>query len=235
MAETTNLSLPLLAAAQAQKHVTVNEALVRLDGLSQLRLLSRTVTVPPAATDGAAYAVPLGAQGAWTGQEGTVAIWSNGGWVFTPPLAGWRAFIADEATPAMFDGTAWVAGAVAATASGAVSAFEAIEISHSVTAGTTSTTNALIPANTLVFGVTGRVTSAFTGTATSWQLGVSGSSNRYGSGLGTGAGSYAQGLTASPLAYYADTALVLTATSGLFDGGGAVTLVAHVFRMTPPA
>ena len=47
MSETTQLGLPLLQPAQAQKHVTVNEALVRLDGLTQLVLASATVTAPP--------------------------------------------------------------------------------------------------------------------------------------------------------------------------------------------
>ena len=42
MADTTNLTLPLLAASQAQKHVTVNEALTRLDGMVQLTLRSRS-------------------------------------------------------------------------------------------------------------------------------------------------------------------------------------------------
>ena len=35
MTDTANLLLPLLQAAQAQKHVTVNEALLRLDALVQ--------------------------------------------------------------------------------------------------------------------------------------------------------------------------------------------------------
>ena len=234
MAETANLSLPLVAAAQAQKHITVNEALARLDGLAQLRLVSRTLTVPPAALEGTAYGVPSGALNAWAGHGGEVAIFSNGGWVFAQPQAGWRAWIVDEGTPAMHDGSGWVGGAVSASPSGAVSRFEAIELVHPVGSGAVSTTSTFIPANSLVFGVTGRVTDAITGSATSWELGVSGSSNRYGSGLGLGAGSYAHGLTGSPLAYYSATALTLTATGGTFGGGGSVTLVAHVFRMTPP-
>ena len=47
--QTSNLSLPFIMPAQAQKHVTVNEALVRLDGLAQLRLQSISVTTPPVA------------------------------------------------------------------------------------------------------------------------------------------------------------------------------------------
>jgi hypothetical protein len=37
-----------LFAAQAQKHVTVNEALRLLDGLVQLAVLDRHLTAPPA-------------------------------------------------------------------------------------------------------------------------------------------------------------------------------------------
>ena len=44
---TTNLSLPLLAADQAQKHVTVNEALLVLDSLVFLALLDRSLSAPP--------------------------------------------------------------------------------------------------------------------------------------------------------------------------------------------
>ena len=44
----THLLLPYLLAAQAQKHITVNEALRLLDGLVQLAVLDRHLTVPPA-------------------------------------------------------------------------------------------------------------------------------------------------------------------------------------------
>ena len=47
MANTTHLQLPLLAAAQAQKHVTYNEAIQRLDGLVQLSVKDRDLISPP--------------------------------------------------------------------------------------------------------------------------------------------------------------------------------------------
>ena len=47
MTNTPNLSLPYLATAQAQKHVTVNEALSQLDGLVQLSVLDRDLASPP--------------------------------------------------------------------------------------------------------------------------------------------------------------------------------------------
>jgi hypothetical protein len=45
---TIHLLLPYILAAQAQKHVTHNEALRILDGLVQLSVLDRDLTAPPA-------------------------------------------------------------------------------------------------------------------------------------------------------------------------------------------
>jgi len=45
----THLGLPYLLAAQAQKHVTHNEALRLLDAIVQLSVLERTRTAPPQA------------------------------------------------------------------------------------------------------------------------------------------------------------------------------------------
>lgn len=52
---TANLALPYLLAAQAQKHVTHNEALQRLDALVQL-VIAGTPSSPPAdAAEGECY------------------------------------------------------------------------------------------------------------------------------------------------------------------------------------
>ena len=75
MADTPNLGLPLLQAAQAQKHVTMNEALVRMDGLGQLSLVSVAVSTPPGvASDGEGYGVPVGATNEWAGHDGEISI-----------------------------------------------------------------------------------------------------------------------------------------------------------------
>ena len=50
------MALPLIDAAQAQKHVTHNEALRLLDALVQLAVESRTLTAPPGSpAEGACY------------------------------------------------------------------------------------------------------------------------------------------------------------------------------------
>ena len=40
MQTTPQFNLPLIQSGQAQKHITMNEALTRLDALAQLRLIS---------------------------------------------------------------------------------------------------------------------------------------------------------------------------------------------------
>ncbi|MEM9228838.1 MAG: DUF2793 domain-containing protein [Pseudomonadota bacterium] len=234
MSETYHLSLPLVAAAQAQKHVTVNEALARLDTLAQLRVVSAVVTDPPAdPVDGQSYIVPDTATGEWSGRGPEIAVFANGAWAFISPKAGWCAWNEATGSALRFDGIIWApegssAGSDAATVN------TVVEVEHTLGTGASSTVVGAIPANTVVLGVTGRVTSALGGTATSWRLGVSGSDDRYGSGLGTGTNSYALGLTGQPLAYYTDTDLVLTADGGAF-AGGIVRLAVHCFTLQPPA
>ena len=63
------LGLPYLAAGQLQKHVTLNEALARLDALTQTAVVSCTTAAQPASpAEGALYILPPGATGAdWAG------------------------------------------------------------------------------------------------------------------------------------------------------------------------
>ena len=49
MSESALLSLPLIEAGQAQKHVTHNEALLLLDAALHLAVASRSVATPPGA------------------------------------------------------------------------------------------------------------------------------------------------------------------------------------------
>ena len=234
MTETARLKLPLVQAAQAQKHVTVNEAFLRVDALAQAVIASRSVSVPPPlAADGALYAVAAGASSAWAGQEGRLALWLNGGWAFLDPAAGWRAWITDEGVAALHDGTEWATSAVAASPGGAAFGVRVIEIDHAVSTGATSTTLPVVPQGAVVFGVTGRVLSDLGGTATGFALGVDGATDRYGSGIGTGAGAWFRGVTGTPVAYYEDTALLFTAEGGDF-GGGMVRLAVHVAELGLP-
>lgn len=106
---TTFLSLPLLSPSQAQKTVTHNEALTKLDAMVQLSVLDRTRTAPPSSpAAGAAHLVAGSATGAWAGRDRQLAVWNGTAWQFTTPRTGWRAWVQAEETLAAFDGTAWV-------------------------------------------------------------------------------------------------------------------------------
>jgi hypothetical protein len=105
------LSLPYLLPAQAQKHVTHNEALARLDVAVQLAVIARDVADPPADPgQGDRYLVPAGANGDWVGHTSEIAVYDMNTWVFQVPVAGWTARILNEDTQVRHDGTAWQTG-----------------------------------------------------------------------------------------------------------------------------
>jgi hypothetical protein len=108
--DTTILSLPLILPAQAQKHVTHNEALVKLDLMVQLAVINRTLTTAPALpVIGDRHIVATGATGAWVGQSGRIAMYTQAGWQFTQPLPGWQAYVMAESQMAFFNGLGWIA------------------------------------------------------------------------------------------------------------------------------
>lgn len=111
MAETSVvLSLPYIQAAQAQKHVTHNEAIRLLDVIVQPVVLDADRTAPPAGpAEGDRHVVAAGASGAWTGQDGAIASWEGAGWAFAAPQAGWQVRDLGTDTTLIFDGTAWAA------------------------------------------------------------------------------------------------------------------------------
>lgn len=235
MTSTTQLGLPLLQPSQAQKHVTVNEALARLDGLTQLVMASVTTTTPPTSfADGDAYFVPAGAVNAWDGQAGNIAVASNAGWVFVPPKAGWRGYITDQAVAAVFDGAGWSSGALGTTPSGAASQFRVVEFDHQLAVGSVSTISGQIPQYAMVFAITGRVKTAITGTATAFEVGVPGAADRYGSGLGLAQGTWFVGITGQPVTYYSATDIEIGAIGGDF-AAGEIRLVVHYYLPTVPS
>ncbi|MGL4440928.1 MAG: DUF2793 domain-containing protein [Bosea sp. (in: a-proteobacteria)] len=100
--------LPLLAAAQAQKHVTHNEALSIIDTLLNLRLKSRGFNVPPASpVTGECHIVGSVPTAAWTGQAAMLAVWSENAWLFHQPQAGWLASTTNPQKLEIFDGAIW--------------------------------------------------------------------------------------------------------------------------------
>lgn len=106
--DSPNLNLPYILAAQAQKHVTHNEAIRALDAVVQLSVFDRDLGAPPATpADGDRYIVGAAPSGSWAGHAGNIAAFQDGAWAYHVPRDGWIAWVVDEAVFVAFDGTVW--------------------------------------------------------------------------------------------------------------------------------
>lgn len=102
------LDLPFLQPSQAQKHVSHNEALRRLDMIVQLHVLQTGATIPPDdAKEGDIYGLGTAATNAWAGQDGMLAAWLDSAWHFFEPRVGWRAWDASTDQLVVWSGGTW--------------------------------------------------------------------------------------------------------------------------------
>ena len=103
------LSLPYLQPSQAQKHVTHNEALERLDALVQLSVARFGAGAPPGQpVAGEIHALGPAPTGDWAGQGGKLAIRGETAWQFVAPQEGWRAWGVQEQELRVYSGGSWV-------------------------------------------------------------------------------------------------------------------------------
>lgn len=107
------LALPLITPGQAQKEMTHNEALARLDIMVQPVVQAvAPPAVPANPAVGQCWIVGINAAGAWAGKDGSLAAWTAGGWRFISPFEGMTAWsVADTMTVIRRDG-AWVTGRI---------------------------------------------------------------------------------------------------------------------------
>lgn len=109
------LKLPLLAAAQAQKEVTHNEALALADIAIQAVVQAvAPAAVPTAAVVGQCWIVGPAPTGAWAGQPGKIAAFTSGGWRFLAPFEGMQAWSIGDGVHARRDASGWIVGSVTA-------------------------------------------------------------------------------------------------------------------------
>lgn len=108
MANTTRLGIALLEASQAQKEVTINEALTCIDAVVLATVKDKDLTAPPASPSvGDVYLLPAsGTTGAWSGRGKSLAYFDQI-WRFIAPVQGMRVWVRDEVTYYLYNGTAW--------------------------------------------------------------------------------------------------------------------------------
>lgn len=237
MTQTPNLLLPFILEAQAQKHVTHNEAIRALDALVQLVITSQNLTTPPVnPIDGERYIVANGATGVWAGKETQIAAWQDGAWAYYMPQTGWQAWINGLSQTLYFDGIIWQqppngSNFIAnASSAGALNRFEILEEEITL-AGTFTDSTIVIPDRAIVFAVTTRTTAAILG-ASSYECGIAGQINKYGGALNIALGSTNSGVT-GPTAFYANTPVRLTANTADFSGG-KVRIAIHLMMCSAP-
>jgi hypothetical protein len=115
MGETNRLALPLIEPGQAQKEMTHNEALARLDLLTQAAVAAVSWSQPPDDPEvGRCWIIGDAATGAWAGQAGALAGWTVGGWRFAAPHQGMSVWSEADDCVATFTGGAWQVGRIAA-------------------------------------------------------------------------------------------------------------------------
>ena len=233
MTFTPRLALPAIEAAQAQKHVTHNEALVLLDALTQLTIESRTLTTPPGSpAEGACYIPAAGATGAWSGWGGQIAVYSGDGWLRVVPVSGLKAWVKAERLTVTYEDGIWRDG-VALTAHGGRVTLRAKEEELTLSGAYVETTDAaFIPDRAIVLGVSSRTTLAITG-ATSYAVGVAANTTQFGNLLGVALGTTNVGVI-GPTGFYADTKVRVTANGGSFSAG-KVRLIVYFVEMSAPS
>jgi hypothetical protein len=108
MSETTvNLELPYILPSQAQKHVTHNEALQRLDALTQLTIIASLSTPPSDPQEGTCFHITASPAAAWAGKSGKLAFRQDGDWIFITPKEGWRGWFTAEDRLKIHNGNDW--------------------------------------------------------------------------------------------------------------------------------
>lgn len=110
MSDSANLGLPYLEAAQAQKHVTHNDALSLLDACVQLSVSARNVLAAPTEPkQGERLIIDASAVGIFASRANQIAYWDSAGWRFLSPQTGWLAWVASENALFVFDANGWSA------------------------------------------------------------------------------------------------------------------------------
>lgn len=89
---TPRFSLPLLFSGQTQKEFYVNEAHSLADALLHAACEGEAADPPAAPAEGEAWLVGAAATGAWAGEDGKLASYQAGNWLFATPNDGMRLF-----------------------------------------------------------------------------------------------------------------------------------------------
>jgi hypothetical protein len=217
MSQTGRLGLPYIITSQAQKEVTHNEALNRLDAFVTPIIIDIVTAPPGSPTMGDLVIVGTSPSGDFTGHENELAQYLTGGWVFYTPFKWMDAVVESLDSRMTYDGSNWIPFGLIMKDTG-----EYLRVGHSqedvtVDSGAFKDSTITIPNRSILLTVNVRVLTAVTG-ASSFDVGISGETSKFGGSIGIGADSTNIGII-GPTAFYSDTAVRLTANGSDFTGG----------------
>jgi hypothetical protein len=217
MSQTGRLGLPYIITSQAQKEVTHNEALNRLDAFVTPIIIDIVTAPPGSPTMGDLVIVGTSPSGDFTGHENELAQYLTGGWVFYTPFKWMDAVVESLDSRMTYDGSNWIPFGLIMKDTG-----EYLRVGHSqedvtVDSGAFKDSTITIPNRSILLTVNVRVLTAVTG-ASSFDVGISGETSKFGGSIGIGADSTNIGII-GPTAFYSYTAVRLTANGSDFTGG----------------
>lgn len=109
MANTPHLNITLVTQSQSQKEVTINLAFQVLEALQNTGIISMALSAPPGSpAEGALYVVKATGSGAWLGQDGNLAYFINGGWLFITPLNGLTLYDLSQSLLVTYSSGSWI-------------------------------------------------------------------------------------------------------------------------------
>lgn len=223
---TGRLGLPYILTSQAQKEVTHNEALNRLDVLVQSVAQDADLNTPPGSpTLGHCYIIGASPTGAWSGKAKQIAQAIEGGWFFVAPFKLLKFWVESKDLFYVYDGSTWMPEGLIMKDTG-----EYLRVEHKTqditVSGATTDSTIQIPDRAILLCVNVRVITAITG-ATSFGVGVAGDTTKFGNFIGIGLDSTNIGVI-GPTAYYSNTAIRLTANGSNFTGGVVRTTMQYL-------
>lgn len=107
MSQTRRYGLPYILPAQAQKHVTHNEAIKRLDVLLGSSVKTEIDMLPDMADEGDAYLISPSPQADLVNHAHNIAIFLDGTWDFFAPVTGLTIWIENNGSQLVWTGDAW--------------------------------------------------------------------------------------------------------------------------------
>lgn len=166
MATTSHLGITLLEQSQAQKEITINEALARIDAALNCGAIDRDLATPPSSpANGDVYIVAASPTGAWSGKAGQVAYFDQV-WRFIEPKEGLMLWLNDENIHVVYNGSTWQASAGGGSSTDFATV---VEGRLTLSSGVAVTTSDVMAATTIYFTpYTGNRIALYNGSA--WEL-----------------------------------------------------------------